>query len=158
VKAAAEALISNDLSGNITVFHVDNHAALKALDSTDITKTPCKETRETLNKLGRKNTIVLESYFCLLFSPHPQPSPSWQKSHLLAPYRCVKFEREKKLYFSFVEEIVYKCTSVHIITSILPKMCRYGHAKKAPKLGLLFPLQVFTRQFKFAHKNDFLLA
>jgi hypothetical protein len=99
VKAAAKALISNDLSGNITVFHVDNQAALKALDSTDITKTPCKETRETLNKLGRKNTIVLESYFCLLFSPHPPPSPSWQKSHLLVPYRCVKFERE--IFFTF---------------------------------------------------------
>jgi hypothetical protein len=40
-------------------------------------------------------------------SPHPPPSPSWQKSHLLAPYRCVKFEREKKLYFFFVEEIVF---------------------------------------------------
>jgi hypothetical protein len=40
-------------------------------------------------------------------SPHPPPSPSWQKSHLLAPYRCVKFEREKQLYFFFVEEIVF---------------------------------------------------
>jgi hypothetical protein len=40
-------------------------------------------------------------------SPHPPPSPSWQKSHLLAPYRCVKFEREKNLYFFFVEEIVF---------------------------------------------------
>jgi hypothetical protein len=29
------------------------------------------------------------------------------ESHLLAPYRCVKFEREKKLYFFFVEEIVF---------------------------------------------------
>jgi hypothetical protein len=35
--------------------------------------------------------------------------PEWQKSHLLAPYRCVKFEREKKLYFFFVEEIVFTC-------------------------------------------------
>jgi ribonuclease HI len=60
VKAAAEALISNDLSGNRIVFHVDNQATLKALDSTDITKKTCKETRETLNKLGRKNTVVLE--------------------------------------------------------------------------------------------------
>jgi hypothetical protein len=39
-------------------------------------------------------------------SPHPPPSPSWQKSHFLAPYRCVKFEREKKLSFFFVKEIV----------------------------------------------------
>jgi hypothetical protein len=30
------------------------------LDSTDITKRTSKETRETLNKLGRKNTVVLE--------------------------------------------------------------------------------------------------
>jgi hypothetical protein len=29
------------------------------------------------------------------------------ESYLLAPYRCVKFEREKKLYFFFVEEIVF---------------------------------------------------
>jgi hypothetical protein len=42
------------------VFHVDNQATLKALDSTDKTKNPCKETRETPNKLGRKNTVVLE--------------------------------------------------------------------------------------------------
>jgi ribonuclease HI len=60
VKAAAETLISNDLSGNRIVFHVDNQATLKALDSTDITKRTCKETRETLNKLGKKNTVVLE--------------------------------------------------------------------------------------------------
>jgi hypothetical protein len=38
VKAAAKALISNNLSGNRIVFHVDNQATLKALDSTDITK------------------------------------------------------------------------------------------------------------------------
>jgi ribonuclease HI len=60
VKAAAEALISNNLSGNRIVFHVDNQATLKVLDSTDITKRTCKETRETLNKLGEKNTVVLE--------------------------------------------------------------------------------------------------
>jgi hypothetical protein len=59
VKAAAEALISNDLSGHRIVFHVDNQATLKALDSTDITKKTWKETRETLNKLGRKSTVVL---------------------------------------------------------------------------------------------------
>jgi ribonuclease HI len=60
LKAAAEALISNHLSGNRIVFHVDNQATLKALDSTDITKRTCKETRETQNKLGKKNTVVLE--------------------------------------------------------------------------------------------------
>jgi hypothetical protein len=60
VKAAAEALISNNPSGKRIVFHVDNQATLKTLDSTDITKKTCKETRETLNKLGRKDTVVLE--------------------------------------------------------------------------------------------------
>jgi hypothetical protein len=38
VKAAAEALISNDPSGKRIVFHVDNQATLMTLDSTDITK------------------------------------------------------------------------------------------------------------------------
>jgi hypothetical protein len=60
VKAAAEVLISNNPSGKRIVFHVDNQATLKTLDSTDITKKTCKVTRETLNKLGRKNTVVLE--------------------------------------------------------------------------------------------------
>jgi hypothetical protein len=46
--------------GKRIVFHIDNQATLKTLDSTDITKKTCKETRETLNKLGRKNTVVLE--------------------------------------------------------------------------------------------------
>jgi hypothetical protein len=31
--------------------------------------------------------------------------------NLLAPYRCVKFEREKKLFFFFVEEIVFRSDS-----------------------------------------------
>jgi hypothetical protein len=57
VKAAAEALTSNDLSGNRIVLHVDNQATLKELDSTDIIKKPCKK---PLNKLGKKNTVVLE--------------------------------------------------------------------------------------------------
>jgi ribonuclease HI len=39
---------------------VDNQATLKALDSTDITERTYKETRETLNKLGKKNTVDLE--------------------------------------------------------------------------------------------------
>jgi hypothetical protein len=38
VKAAAKALISNNLSGIRTVFNADNQATLKRLDSTDITK------------------------------------------------------------------------------------------------------------------------
>jgi hypothetical protein len=59
VKAAAEALISNNPSGNRIIFNVDNQATLKALDLTDITKRTCKETRETLNKLGKKNTVIL---------------------------------------------------------------------------------------------------
>ncbi len=60
VKAAAETLISNNTSGKRIVFHIDNQATLKTLDSTDITKRTSKDTRETLNKLGRKNTVVLE--------------------------------------------------------------------------------------------------
>jgi hypothetical protein len=56
VKAAAEALISNNLSGNRIVFHMDNQATLKTLDLTDINKRTSKETRETLNKLGKKNS------------------------------------------------------------------------------------------------------
>jgi hypothetical protein len=38
----------------------DNQATLKTLDSTDITKRTSKETRESLNRLGIKNTVVLE--------------------------------------------------------------------------------------------------
>jgi ribonuclease HI len=60
VKAAAEALITNDPSGKRIVFHIDNQATLKTLDSTDITKRTSKETRETINRLGRTNTVVLE--------------------------------------------------------------------------------------------------
>jgi hypothetical protein len=37
VKATAKALIYNDPSGKRIVFHVDNQATLKPLDSTDIT-------------------------------------------------------------------------------------------------------------------------
>jgi hypothetical protein len=39
---------------------VDNQATLKTLDSIDITKKTCKETRETINKMVRKNTVVLD--------------------------------------------------------------------------------------------------
>jgi ribonuclease HI len=60
VKAAAEALISNDPSRKRIVFHIDNQASLKTLDSTDITNRTSKETRETLNKLGINNTVVLK--------------------------------------------------------------------------------------------------
>jgi hypothetical protein len=58
VQAAAEALISNSPSGQRIVFHVDNQATLKTLDSTDITKKTCKDTRDSLNALGKENTIV----------------------------------------------------------------------------------------------------
>jgi hypothetical protein len=54
VKAAAEALISNNLSGNRIVFLMDNQATLKALDSRDITKRTCKETRETLSNREKR--------------------------------------------------------------------------------------------------------
>jgi ribonuclease HI len=42
------------------VFHVDNQATLKTLDLTDITKKTCKDTRDSLNALGKKNTAILE--------------------------------------------------------------------------------------------------
>jgi hypothetical protein len=35
-------------------------ATLKTLDSTDITKKTCKDTRDSLNALGKENTVVLE--------------------------------------------------------------------------------------------------
>jgi ribonuclease HI len=60
VKATAEALISNNPSGQQIVFHEDNQATLKTLDSTDITKKTCKDTRDSLNVLGKENTVVLE--------------------------------------------------------------------------------------------------
>jgi ribonuclease HI len=60
VKAAAEALISNNPSGQRIVFHVDNQATLKTKDSTDITKKTCKDTRDSYNALGKENTVVLE--------------------------------------------------------------------------------------------------
>jgi ribonuclease HI len=60
VKAAAEAPISNNPSGPRLVFHVDNQATLNTLDSTDITKKTCKDTRDSLNALGKKNTVGLE--------------------------------------------------------------------------------------------------
>ena len=60
MKSAAEALISNNPSGKRIVFHLDNQVTLKTLVSTVIRKKTSKETRETLNKLGRKNTVALE--------------------------------------------------------------------------------------------------
>jgi ribonuclease HI len=60
VKAAAEALISNNPFGQRIVFNVDNQATLKTLDSTDITKKTCKDTKDSLNALGNENTVVLE--------------------------------------------------------------------------------------------------
>jgi ribonuclease HI len=60
VKAAAEALISNNPSGQRIVFHVDNQATLKTLDLNDITKKTSKDTRDSLNLLGKENTVALE--------------------------------------------------------------------------------------------------
>jgi hypothetical protein len=37
VNTAAEALITNNTSGKRIIFHIDNRATLKTLDSTDIT-------------------------------------------------------------------------------------------------------------------------
>jgi hypothetical protein len=48
------------LGSKWVIFHVDNQAALKTLNSTDITKRSCKETRESLNKLGQLNEVCLE--------------------------------------------------------------------------------------------------
>jgi ribonuclease HI len=60
VKVAAEAILTNEPSGQRIVFHVDNHATFKTLDSTDITKKSCKDTKDSLNTLGRNNTVILE--------------------------------------------------------------------------------------------------
>jgi ribonuclease HI len=60
VKGAAEAILTNEPSGQRIVFHVDNIATLKTLDSTDITKKSCKDTRDSHNTLGRNNTVILE--------------------------------------------------------------------------------------------------
>jgi hypothetical protein len=57
VKAAVKALISNNPSGQRIVFHVDNQATLKTLDSNEITKKTCKDTRDSLNALGKENTV-----------------------------------------------------------------------------------------------------
>jgi hypothetical protein len=58
--AAAKALITNDLSGYRIMFHVDDQATLKTLDSTNITKKTRKNTTDTLTTLGKKTTAVLE--------------------------------------------------------------------------------------------------
>jgi ribonuclease HI len=60
VKAAAEAIFTNEPSGQLIVFHVDNQATLKTLDSTNITNKSCKDTRDSLNVLGRNNTVILD--------------------------------------------------------------------------------------------------
>jgi ribonuclease HI len=60
IKAAAGMLLNNKIENKRVVFHVDNQAALKTLNSTDITKRSCKETRERLNKLGQLNEVCLE--------------------------------------------------------------------------------------------------
>jgi hypothetical protein len=60
IKAAADMLLNNKIEDKRVVFHVDNQAALKTLNSTDITKRSSKETRESLNKLGQLNKVFLE--------------------------------------------------------------------------------------------------
>jgi hypothetical protein len=60
IKAAADLLLNNRIEDKRVVF-VDNQAALKTLNSTDITKKSCKETRVSLNKLGQLNEVCLES-------------------------------------------------------------------------------------------------
>jgi predicted RNA binding protein with dsRBD fold (UPF0201 family) len=60
INAAADMLLNNKIKNKRVVFHVDNQAALKTLNSTDITKRSCKETRESLNKLGQLNEVCLE--------------------------------------------------------------------------------------------------
>jgi predicted RNA binding protein with dsRBD fold (UPF0201 family) len=49
IKAAADMLLNNRIEEKRVVFHVNNQAALKTLNSTDITKKSCKEIRESLN-------------------------------------------------------------------------------------------------------------
>jgi ribonuclease HI len=60
IKAAVDMLLNNKIEDKRVVFHVDNQAALKTLNSTDITKRSSKETRESLNKLGQLNEVCLE--------------------------------------------------------------------------------------------------
>jgi ribonuclease HI len=60
IKAAADMLLHIIIKDKRVVFHVDNQAALKTLNSTDVTKRSCKETRESLNKLGQLNEVCLE--------------------------------------------------------------------------------------------------
>jgi hypothetical protein len=60
IKAAADMLLNNSIEDKRVVFHVDNQAALKTLNLTDITKKSCKETRESLNELGQLNKVSLE--------------------------------------------------------------------------------------------------
>jgi hypothetical protein len=67
-------------------------------------------------------------------SPHPPPSPSWQKSHLLAPYRCVKFEREKKLYFFLVKEIVFDSSAKSFVSCNTVYVALFWPSKEKIKL------------------------
>jgi ribonuclease HI len=60
IKAAADMLLNNKIENKRVVFHVDNQAAHKILNSADITKRSCKETRESLNKLVQLNEFCLE--------------------------------------------------------------------------------------------------
>jgi ribonuclease HI len=60
IKAAADMLLYNKIEDKRVVFHVDNQAALKTLNLTDIIKRSSKETRESLNKFGQLNEVCLE--------------------------------------------------------------------------------------------------
>jgi ribonuclease HI len=60
IKAAADMLLNNKIEDKRVVFQVDNQAALKTLNSTDIIKKSSKEKRESLNKLGQLNNVCLE--------------------------------------------------------------------------------------------------
>jgi hypothetical protein len=57
IKAAADMLRNNKIEDKQVVFHVDNQAELKTLNSTDITKRSSKETRESLNNIGQLNEV-----------------------------------------------------------------------------------------------------
>jgi ribonuclease HI len=59
IKAAADMLLNNRINDNQVVFHYDNQAALKTVNSTDITKKFCRDA-ESLNKLGQLNEVCLE--------------------------------------------------------------------------------------------------
>jgi hypothetical protein len=68
-------------------------------------------------------------------SPHHPPSPLGQKIHFLAPYRCVKFKREKKMYFFFVEEIVFVRAAASCVKKVIPAWKKVISASKKVNLS-----------------------